>query len=107
MIPTSEDQINAVYTERAACISLIARMAIQLGWKAGVSQHPLDEEYPEHYRKLVFVDLPTGQLSWHIADHDAELIKDLPVYIGTWDGHSTEQKDERMAKFVPVRPKVY
>jgi hypothetical protein len=42
------------------------------------------------------VELPAGQVSWHIAEADVPLLVGLPDY-QEWDGHTPAQRDERLA----------
>lgn len=57
---------------------------------------------------LVYVAVPTGQLSWHIADRDVSLFqhvqKSSPVL---WDGHSTPEKYTRLHEFTKLRASWY
>ena len=46
----------------------------------------------------VYVDLPTGQVSWHYHKREAHLFAHLPVYEKEWDGHCSEEKYERLAR---------
>jgi hypothetical protein len=71
-------------------------MAIQLGYKAGIAT---DLDGHPHYTHVVYIDLPTGQVSWHIGDNDMHLITTLPVYNGVWDGHTTDEKYQRLSQF--------
>lgn len=83
------DKINEVYTERNMCISLIVRLAMAKGLKTGVRPN---QDWP-----IVFVELPAGQVSWHIPE--AEFHKYFPSmneYDGEWDGHTTEEKYRRV-----------
>lgn len=58
--------------------------ALMYGFKAGIRIDPKEPEWP-----VAFIDLPTGQVSWH-----------LPQYDGEWDGHGTEEKYRRCAQYV-------
>ena len=74
---------NRVVAALASCFpSGIARTAIE-GW---------DEEW----HGCVYIDLPTGQVSWHYHDSHAHLFAHLPPYTKPWDGHTTEEKYERV-----------
>lgn len=57
--------------------------AAEDGYRTGVAFDPNEPDYP-----VVYIDLPTGQVSWHIT-----------AYAGEWDGHTTEQKYERCRAF--------
>lgn len=58
--------------------------ATNLGYKAGVRIDPDEPEWP-----VVFIELPTGQVSWHVPQHDV-----------AYDGHTTEEKYQRIKEFV-------
>jgi len=45
---------------------------------------------------VIYIDLPSGQVSWHLPDRDLRYFGDQPVYEGEWDGHSTETKYKRV-----------
>lgn len=85
-----EARKDAAYLERnqvvaalaAAYPSGISRTAI-LGWLA-------------EWHGCVYIDLPTGQASWHYHDSHAHLFAHLPPYAGHWDGHTTDEKYERL-----------
>jgi hypothetical protein len=97
-----EARKDAAYEERNRCVALIARMAIALGFKAGVTRTAI-EGWSEDWHGCVYVELPTGQASWHFHDSQAYLFEGLPSYEGKWDGHTTPQKYERVgAAFSPA-----
>lgn len=86
-------QKNDVYSERNKCVAVMLRMALQLGLKAGVGAHPAsDANWEADWRTIVFIDLPTGQVSWHFHASELRLLFDAPAYTGEWDGHSTDEK---------------
>lgn len=89
---TLVSRINATYRERNACVSLIAKMAHKQGLKVGI----LHDETALAFHNVVYIDLPSGQISWHIADEDMDYFEGLPVYEGHWDGHDTPTKYERV-----------
>ncbi len=91
---------DAAYEERNRCVALMARMALALGWKAGMNTHEdtPGEAWDPEWRTLVTIELPTGQASWHVHDSHAWLFTDLPVYVVPWDGHTTAVKYDRVDK---------
>lgn len=96
---------NAAYAERNQAVALLVRMALALGWKAGVREHPTEDTlWDADWRTVVFVDLPTGQASWHFHDSEKHLLGGMPRYVGHWDGHSTPEKYKRVnaALFPPA-----
>lgn len=57
-----------------------------------------DKDWDPAWRNIVFIQLPTGQLSWHMhADH-MHLFGHLLHGPNEWDGHTTVEKYERLAK---------
>lgn len=84
MEPEAQERINRAYSERAACAVALARMALQLGYKAGTGIDSSTNE--DEWRVVLYVDTPNGQVSWHIAPVDQYLLKDIPAYEGAWDG---------------------
>lgn len=91
-----ENKDNA-YAERNKCVALIARMAIKLDLVVGLARHhEEDKDWEDDWRNIVFIELPSGQVSWHIHDSDLPMFKSLLPYEGKWDGHTTELKYERV-----------
>lgn len=90
-------QKDMAYAERNKCVALIARMSLALGLKAGIGQHTKeDTSWEDDWRNIIFIELPTGQVSWHIHDSDVPMFLFLSSYDAPWDGHSTELKYERV-----------
>lgn len=89
---------DAVYTERARLVAFLA--------SAYPSRIGPDPDDPAWY--IVTVDAPTGQMSWHISDHDRldlHLFDHVrPVMPGDapWDGHSTAEKYDRLEELVAL-----
>lgn len=73
------------YTARNRMVYEAIALAMQCKFPAGVR---IDEKEPEW--PVGFIELPeVGQLSWH-----------LPQYETEWDGHTTEEKQVRMLKWI-------
>lgn len=88
---------NGAYFERNQLLVLLAHLAIAMGWKVGVGQHPAsDTTWEADWRTILFVQLPTGQCCWHFHDVERELLKGLPQWTEAWDGHSTPTKYGRV-----------
>jgi hypothetical protein len=88
-------QKNTAYQERNLLVALTAKMASELGCKVGLGYHE-GEDWDDEWRFIIFIDLPTGQASWHIHDSEIPLFSNLRNYVGFWDGHSTALKNERI-----------
>lgn len=90
------------YRERDQCVAQIAAMAVKLGYPAWISQHDAaDESWDPAWRSIVFVELPTGQVSWHIHVSELHLFSFIACSQPSreWDGHSTEEKYERLLEY--------
>src|SRR5579859_7928922 len=81
--------LDAVYSERNQCVALIARMALQIGYPVGLRT---SSDFEPGWQKCIMMDLPTGQVSWHIKDSELGLLAGVPEYTEEWDGHDTEEK---------------
>lgn len=86
---------DGAYTERNQCVALIARMALSAAMKAGIAKTAI-EGWSEDWHSCVYIDLPTGQVSWHYHDSHAWMFAGLPAYQGKWDGHDTPEKYRRV-----------
>jgi NTP pyrophosphatase (non-canonical NTP hydrolase) len=99
---TSKTNSDAVYKERDMCVALIARMALGLGYRVWLGQHP-NADWEDDWRTIVFIDLPTGQVSWHIHDSEREwFLRDLHYNSDLiWDSHDTAEKYHRVLEYRP------
>lgn len=79
------DKLTSIYSERAAIAVALARMALSSGFAAGTGIDNNEGNDPA-WRVVLYIDLPTGQVSWHIAPNDQHLLVDLPKYPKQWDG---------------------
>ncbi|HEY0935902.1 MAG TPA: hypothetical protein VGD91_19450 [Trebonia sp.] len=89
-----EASLNAIYRERA---HLVAHLAAIYPSHIGTT----DSATPGW--TVVTVELPTGQACWHIADGDLDLfghVEQTPQSARGWDGHTTEEKYQRIAQLV-------
>lgn len=88
---------DSAYSERNKVVALLARIAPWMGWGAGHGRHPeSDAGWERDWMNIVFIDLPTGQASWHLHDSEVHLLAGLPKYLKDWDGHTTDEKYRRV-----------
>jgi hypothetical protein len=73
------------YGPRNTMILSALGRATELGFKAGIKPDP--ENCCEDW-VIVYIELPTGQVSWHLPAHEIH-----------WDGHTTEKKYDRIKEF--------
>jgi hypothetical protein len=91
---TTPDPMGIAYRERA---HLTAHLAAGYPSVLVEGADPSAPDWP-----VLFVELPTGQVSWHISPDDVGLFRhvrrtmagmpDAPV----WDGHTTDEKYARV-----------
>lgn len=89
---------DAVYTERNRLVASLSKLF------PSFIVHDRTQE--EGWENIVYVQGPAGQMSWHIPVHDLKHFRHLfatsqpetPV----WDGHTTEEKYERLDKIERV-----
>ncbi len=98
-------QKDQAYKERdmvlALAASAIDALAPQGVVKAWLGRHQEDDpNWEDDWRNVVFIQLPTGQLSWHIHDSELPWFAGLSRDSRPWDGHTTEQKYQRLLDFV-------
>ncbi len=89
-----ESQLKHLYEERALLLALLAK-------HYPYTVHVDKELYHSDFRFVVFLELPTGQVSFHVHDESIEqgLFPELkpPLTQPTpWDGHSVQDKMERL-----------
>lgn len=83
---------TSVYRERAELIALVASM-----YPAVMAySDPAEPDWP-----VIYVETPSGQLSWHLSKDDLPLFPHVQVVEAydaraRWDGHTTEEKYRRV-----------
>lgn len=87
---------DAAFLERNQVVAALAK-----SWPSGVARTAI-KGWSEDWHGCVYIDLPTGQTSWHFHDSQAYLFDGLPAYAGKWDGHDTPEKYRRLAAMQPV-----
>jgi len=86
-----EKSLNGAYAERNQIVAALSKL-----YPAGQKKTAI-EGWDEAWHNCVYIDLPTGQVSWHIHDREMEQFAHLPPYEGEWDGHDTPEKYRRLA----------
>lgn len=97
-----QTKVGRAYRERNMCVAALAHMAIAHGWRAGLGRHHPDPDptWEPEWFTVLYIDLPTGQVSWHLHDQEVPLFARLPPYDPSWDGHSTPEKYDRLTALV-------
>lgn len=80
--------LSAAYRERAQLLALLATV-----YPSHMQPDPTEPDWP-----VLYLGLPTGQATWHIAPDDVPLFGHVRRDITEpWDGHTTDEKYERVA----------
>lgn len=77
------EQHDTDYERRYRLVLQLVLVARDAGFPAGFRIDPSEPEWP-----VATVELPTGQVSWHMPQHEQP-----------WDGHDTATKYERCRTF--------
>lgn len=87
------DANNNVYRERNKLVCLLSKV-----FPASLEDHKLKdgEEWDDDWKKVVFINLPTGQATWHIHKSEEPMFAHLESVGNKWDGHTTEEKYKRV-----------
>ena len=85
--------LDDAYFDRNQAVMALGRMAQRLGYKVGLKEDPNEPDWP-----VLMIDLPTGQVGWHLPKDD--VVGDWPEYDGEWDGHTLDEKRKRLDAFI-------
>lgn len=84
-------ELDSVYRERNQIAAGLAHLVMVAGGNAWIGHDPSEPDWP-----VLFIELPTGQVSWHFAPTDVDLLEGIPTSERPWDGHTTEEKYQRL-----------
>src|SRR6266853_268553 len=87
---TETEEKNEAYRQRNHLVAALARL-----FPSGITRTDIPDWDPE-WHGCCFIDLPTGQISYHYHDSQAFLFEDLPLYEKPWDGHNKETVHRRL-----------
>ncbi len=84
---------DAAYEERNRVVAALSKL-----WPSHLAHHPDDDAgWERDWMTIVCIHSPMGQLTWHVHDSQVGLFAHLQQGENHWDGHSTEQKYNRLA----------
>lgn len=89
---------DGAYLERNQVVAALAKC-----FPSGVARTVIDG-WSTDWHGCVYIDLPSGQVSWHYHDSQDYLFTGLPPYGKPWDGHDTPEKYRRVAAIRPAAP---
>lgn len=83
---------DAAYGERNKLVAYLTTL-----YPSHIAKHPEDDkDWDEEWRNIVIIETPKGQASWHVHDSDMVMFRHLGAEGKPWDGHTTEEKYERL-----------
>ena len=90
----TDPAFDALYRERAHLLALLATH-----YPSHIQPDPVQTAWP-----VLYINLPTGQCCWHIDEKDMDLFGDVRTdIVQTWDGHTTEEKYNRVDALTQMR----
>ena len=98
-LESTRGEIRRIAKERDGAYRERAQMAVAL---ARLFPSWVDIDLGESDWLVLYVQLPTGQVSWHFSPSDRDLLDGITVGGETWDGHTTEEKYARLAQLSPL-----
>lgn len=85
-------QKNLAYSERNELVCFLSRL-----YPAHLSRHPdTDTSWDAAWKWIICIHTPKTQLSWHIHKDEKHKFKHLTEQPNDWDGHTTEEKYQRL-----------
>ncbi len=85
------EEKNEAYRQRNHLVAALARL-----FPSGITRTDIPG-WDQEWHGCCFIDLPTGQISYHYHDSQAHLFAGLPEYAKPWDGHDKETVHARLA----------
>lgn len=102
LIEELRESKDSAYNERDRLVALLASL-----FPSWLTRHPDDDEaWEDDWRWIVGIELPAGQATWHIHDSELPLFAHVERRDVAWDGHSTEEKYERVSRAALQRAEV-
>lgn len=83
-------EADIAYEQRNHLVAALAHL-----YPSGTRATSIEGWDPE-WNGCVYIDLPTGQISYHFHDREAHLFADLPPYEKPWDGHDKDAVHARL-----------
>ncbi|MFZ3043714.1 MAG: hypothetical protein WA058_01225, partial [Minisyncoccia bacterium] len=83
---------DTAYRERNRLVLFLTRC-----YPSHRCSHPeSDVSWERDWRNIICVHGPVGLMTWHIHDSELRMFEHLPFGESDWDGHTTEEKYQRL-----------
>lgn len=93
LVNTLSREKQTAFHDRAVILSLVARLGQHLGLAVGLLNDP---NAPEGYQMRLVLELPSGQVSWHLPDEALSFFDDIGTCTGPYAEQPTTQEWERI-----------
>ena len=87
---------DEAYRQRNVLVAALARM-----YPSGIRRTEITG-WSDDWHGCCFIDLPSGQISYHYHDSQAHLFDGLPPYTKEWDGHDKKTVEDRLLTITAV-----
>jgi len=93
LLREAEESKNNAYWERNQLVGVLSRL-----YPSHLARHDeADKTWEDDWRNIVCIHTPVGQATWHLHDNDMPMFVHLEKGKDHWDGHTTQEKYERLA----------
>lgn len=86
---------DGAYEERNRLVALLAAIYPSTQCRTKI------EGWEPEWEHCVYIQLPTGQASWHYHESQSAMFAHVPHEHTVWDWHTTEEKYERVKAAIP------
>lgn len=93
-----QQAVDKAYEERNRLVALLTKIFPSTRCKTAI------EGWSEDWHGCVYVQLPTGQVSWHFHNSQAGMFAHVPYTLTKWDGHTTAEKYQRIEQISVAFP---
>lgn len=95
----AEERRQEAYTDRLRLLAILSRM-----FPSGTRNRAVCPT--GSIAGWVFINLPTGQVSWPYGKTEAWMFEDLPEYRHLYDGHTDRVRAERLTSLFTLDPRL-
>jgi hypothetical protein len=96
-----EAERDAAYKGRNYCVALAAKLAVRLPFTFR-AYRMTDASQPDEWSNVIAIRTPVGQMTWHVHAREMAAFNWLDLRENDWDGHTAEQKHERIEQLEPL-----
>lgn len=98
LVSVLHDLLDTVYDERARLVAALTHEWLRRGYKVWLGTDQTEPDWP-----VVYAELPTGQVSWHVSREAVVTYFGHLTHSDEWcfDLHSTREKYARLEAWKP------